>query len=94
MKTPGSNVMIDANAKTEAEPDSLVSHQTRENWTSRLPNNEKACAEKMTQNFFIDGFLDTDVCVELSDDSMKTCVGCLPLKETHLMYTQVVITKL
>ena len=80
MKTPGSNDIIDANAKTDAEPDSLVSHQTRENWTSRLPNKEKACAEKMTQNFFIDGFSETDVCVESPEDSINSCVGFFTFK--------------
>jgi hypothetical protein len=47
----------------------------------------------MTQNFFIDGFSDSEVCVESPEDSISYCVGCLTIKETHLIYSLIVITK-
>ena len=46
--------MIDANARTEAEPEAWVSHQTMVNWTSLLPKREKACPAKTTENRVID----------------------------------------
>ena len=46
--------MMEARARTEAEPDSWVSHQTRVNWTSLLPKRENACPAKTTQNLAID----------------------------------------
>ncbi len=46
--------MIEARARTDAEPDSLVSHQTRVNCTNLLPKRENACPAKITQNLAMD----------------------------------------
>jgi hypothetical protein len=52
--TWGRRAIIEARARTEAEPDSWVSHQTRVNWTSLLPKRENACPAKTTQNLAMD----------------------------------------
>lgn len=45
---------MEANAKVVAKPVVDVSHHTRANCTSRLPNKENACPPKITENFDID----------------------------------------
>jgi hypothetical protein len=54
IRTWGRSAIIEAKASTEAEPDYLVSHQTMENCTSRLPNRENACPVNIVKNLVID----------------------------------------
>jgi len=46
--------MMEARARTEAEPVVVVSHQTMVNWTNLLPKREEACPVKTTQKFLMD----------------------------------------
>ncbi len=41
--------MMEAVARTDADPVVLVSHQTMVNWTSLLPRRETACPVNTTQ---------------------------------------------
>jgi hypothetical protein len=53
MGTWGRIAMMDARANTDAEPETVVNHQMRANWTSLLPNREKACPVNITQKLLM-----------------------------------------
>jgi hypothetical protein len=50
MTIPGSREIKVAVAKIVAEPVVSVSHHTSANWTTPLPNREKACPVQMVKN--------------------------------------------